>query len=174
MTKNILYAYANIDPKLGYSQGMNFIVYVLLKNINDEEKVFWCLYDIMYNKNWRLILKDETPKFKELVRVWRTSIYTEDKKLYKKLAKCGVPFLGIFAKFYISLFANICSVQVASRIFDVFLYEGEKRITQIIVKLFRFHKKKIMSIDKDDILSFVNENLLNSYLESNSISSLVT
>jgi len=69
MTKNILYAYANIDPKLGYSQGMNFIVYVLLKNINDEEKVFWCLYDIMYNKNWRLILKDETPKFKELVRV---------------------------------------------------------------------------------------------------------
>mmetsp|Transcript_20045 Transcript_20045/g.17732 ORF Transcript_20045/g.17732 Transcript_20045/m.17732 type:complete len:105 (-) Transcript_20045:406-720(-) len=66
--KNILYAYANMDPEVGYSQGMNFLVFTMMKNIDDEELVFWCLYDIMYNKNWRLILKDKTPKFLELVK----------------------------------------------------------------------------------------------------------
>ena len=53
--ENILKAYANIDPQTGYAQGMNMITYVLLAYIDDEETVFWCLYDLMFYKNWRLI-----------------------------------------------------------------------------------------------------------------------
>ena len=168
----MLYAYANFDPEIGYTQGMNFIVYILIKYVGEEEYVFWWLYDIMYYKNWRLILKNETPKFKDLVRGWRMKILEADKKLYKRLAKCEVPFLGIFSSYYMSLFVDIWPIEVACRIFDVFLFEGEKIITKIIVRLFVHNKKKIMEIDRDDLFQFLNEDLLSSFLKDKSIDQL--
>ena len=41
---NILKAYANYDNEVGYVQGINFLVGLLLFYIpDDEETVFWCL-----------------------------------------------------------------------------------------------------------------------------------
>ena len=41
----MLKAYANYDNEVGYVQGMNYIVALLLFYIpDDEEKVFWCLH----------------------------------------------------------------------------------------------------------------------------------
>ena len=44
---NVLKAYSILDPELGYTQGMNFIVAMLLMNIHDEEDSFWCFTYIM-------------------------------------------------------------------------------------------------------------------------------
>ena len=38
---NVLIAYANYDIEVGYVQGMNYIVALLLLYIEDEQKVFW-------------------------------------------------------------------------------------------------------------------------------------
>ena len=45
---NVLVAYANYDNEVGYVQGMNYIVALLLFYIKDEEQVFWCFYQIMH------------------------------------------------------------------------------------------------------------------------------
>ena len=37
----MLIAYANYDIEVGYVQGMNYIVALLLLYIEDEQKVFW-------------------------------------------------------------------------------------------------------------------------------------
>lgn len=44
---NVLKAYSNFDPEVGYSQGMNFITAMLLMHIPSEEDAFWCLVAIM-------------------------------------------------------------------------------------------------------------------------------
>ncbi len=69
---NILKAYTILDPEVGYTQGMNFIVGMLLMNIPDEEDVFWCLVYIMFPAkpingikgchNWRQIFINLMPK----------------------------------------------------------------------------------------------------------------
>ena len=41
---NVLLAYANYDNEVGYVQGLNYIVGLLLFYIPDEEQVFWCLH----------------------------------------------------------------------------------------------------------------------------------
>ncbi len=43
---NVLKAYSNWDPHLGYCQGMNFIVGFLLMYV-DQEDAFWMLLTIM-------------------------------------------------------------------------------------------------------------------------------
>ena len=50
---NVLMAYANIDQEIGYVQGINYIVAILLFYIQDEELVFWCLYQVMNKLNMR-------------------------------------------------------------------------------------------------------------------------
>jgi len=50
---NVLKAYANIDKSIGYVQGLNYIVAIMLVYIEDEEDVFWCLYQLMIKYNWR-------------------------------------------------------------------------------------------------------------------------
>ncbi|CAI2364699.1 unnamed protein product [Moneuplotes crassus] len=171
---NILSAYARLDNELGYAQGMNYIVYYLLDTIEDEELSFWCLYDIMFNKNWRLILKDQTPKFFAVVKNCRRILYQEEPKLYKRMVKCKVPFAGIFSQYYISLFAYKLPKELVIRVLDVFLYEGEKKITQILIKLFKYNKKLLLSMDEDEVLEFTNNRLVSSYLDQESITSLVS
>ena len=50
---NVLKAYANYDNEIGYVQGMNYIVAMLLFYITDEETVFWCLYQLMHKFRYR-------------------------------------------------------------------------------------------------------------------------
>lgn len=44
---NILKAYANLDPIVGYMQGMNFIAAMLILNLHDEEDCFWAFVYVM-------------------------------------------------------------------------------------------------------------------------------
>lgn len=45
--KRVLTAYANTDPELGYTQGMNFIAAMFLL-YQDEETAFWSFYSMMH------------------------------------------------------------------------------------------------------------------------------
>lgn len=48
---NILFAYSNYDPEVGYCQGMGFIVGCLIMQIKQEEIAFWAFVQIMYEYN---------------------------------------------------------------------------------------------------------------------------
>ena len=50
---NVLLAYSNYDNEVGYVQGMNYLAGILLFYISDEEKVFWCLQQLMQKRDWR-------------------------------------------------------------------------------------------------------------------------
>lgn len=52
---NILNAYANYDPEVGYCQGMGFIVSCLILQLRNEEQAFWTFVQIMHEFNWRLL-----------------------------------------------------------------------------------------------------------------------
>jgi len=49
----IITAYGNIDMELGYNQGYNFLITLMLHYIDDEEDVFWALHRIMFDLDWR-------------------------------------------------------------------------------------------------------------------------
>jgi hypothetical protein len=61
---NVLKAYANYDTEVGYVQGMNYVVGLMLFYINNEEPVFWCLVALMHERkrNWRSIYQPGLPK----------------------------------------------------------------------------------------------------------------
>ena len=65
---NVLKAYANYDNEVGYVQGINYIVGMLLFYIEDEETVFWCLFQLMQGRwQWRWIYTEGLPKLQSLL-----------------------------------------------------------------------------------------------------------
>jgi len=58
----ILKAYSVYDPQVGYTQGTNFIVMLILSCVKSSEEAFWIFVQIMHDKNWRLMFINNTPK----------------------------------------------------------------------------------------------------------------
>jgi hypothetical protein len=69
---NVLKAYSSYDNEIGYAQGVNYLAAMLLIHIEDEIKAFWCLINLLYRRNWRMIYDDNTPKLMSLLDLLRT------------------------------------------------------------------------------------------------------
>jgi hypothetical protein len=68
---NVLKAFSNFDNEVGYVQGMNYIVGLMLFYIRDEEQVFWCLVSLMHHRsrNWRATYIDGFPKLQSMSKI---------------------------------------------------------------------------------------------------------
>ena len=73
---NVLKAYANYDTEVGYVQGLNYIVALMLFYIDDEEQVFWCFVALMHDRsrNWRMVYTEDFPKVKSMCKVLEQKI----------------------------------------------------------------------------------------------------
>ncbi len=80
---DILKAYAIYDPLVGYSQGMNFIVAMILVNIASPKDAFWHLVQIMYHKNWRHLYINNTKKLMNILDVLTSQIKLRINDLYE-------------------------------------------------------------------------------------------
>lgn len=64
---NVLKAYTCYDNSVGYVQGMNYLAALLLIEIKDEQRVFWCMFSLLFQRNWRMVYDVHTPKLMNLL-----------------------------------------------------------------------------------------------------------
>lgn len=55
---NMLVAYSELDPQIGYTQGMNFLAALLYLATRDEIIAFDLLIKVMFDLNWREVYLD--------------------------------------------------------------------------------------------------------------------
>lgn len=75
---NVLKAYTTYDNNIGYVQGMNYLAALLLIEIKDEIKVFWCLFSLLFKRNWRMIFDLNTPKLMNLLSLINDRLSKDD------------------------------------------------------------------------------------------------
>lgn len=98
---NILKAYAVYDSEVGYCQGTNYIVAVLLLNINSERACFWTFVQIMNDKNWRDLFINNTPKLVRMLEVLKNSVFKKIPDLYEYFEKIQVQLIINFISSWI-------------------------------------------------------------------------
>jgi len=64
--KNIITAYACLDPDVGYCVGYNYTIALLLRFIEDEEMTFWCFVGLMKIIGWRKFFIMDDPFFSKV------------------------------------------------------------------------------------------------------------
>jgi len=87
---NILAAYAELDPEVGYTQGMNFLVALIYQAVGNETLAFTLLQKVMYDLKWRDCYRDDLIKLISITRKLKQWLMKEHKTIAVHLDFCGV------------------------------------------------------------------------------------
>ena len=89
---NILKVYGLFDKDVDYCQGTNYIVALMLYNLDSERLVFWLFHQFMNKYLWRYIYLNKTPKLIRLMETFRLEIIANIPDLDKHFESLEVIF----------------------------------------------------------------------------------
>lgn len=144
MMRRILIAYSMHNPKLGYCQGLNFIVARLLQFVSEEEAFFLLIkmiqllpedyYTTMVNSN----ALEHSLSFSSLCiqlglaidqHVFTDFVHMQYPEIVDRLATLGgsgVELSLACTEWFLTLFASPCKKALTARVWDSLFFAGDK------------------------------------------------
>jgi len=151
--KNVLMAYANYDPEIGYCQGMGFIAILFLMYM-PEADAFWLLVAVMSNEG-KYRLRGSFSKDLALTkqRCFQVERLLERflPRLHKHFLQENVsPFL-YSSKWFMTIFTYNFPFAAVVRIWDVYLNEGTKIIFRVGLQCLKNDEEMFLNQTEDKI-----------------------
>jgi hypothetical protein len=125
--RNVLVAYSNADPVIGYVQGMGFIASMFVRYEADEETAFWCFYGLLFcwPKPYRAFFELNFPTLRDTARLVDRLLAERFPGVAEALTECGMNSIIIIPHWFNSCFlGTTIDEQMAVFVFDQFLAFG--------------------------------------------------
>jgi|LauGreDrversion4_2_1035121.scaffolds.fasta_scaffold333382_2 hypothetical protein len=139
---------------------MNYLAGLLLIEINDEVKVFWCLLYLLFKRNWRMIFEENTPKLMNLLSLIHDRLEKDDLQLLNHLKDEDLSLAAAFSPVFITLFVYQVPIEIATRIFECFLLDGEIAIVKILLRMLYIKREKILCLQECDLLNYIRTGMV--------------
>jgi hypothetical protein len=151
--RNILQAYAAIDPEVGYVQGMGFIVGTLMTQMKEEE-AFWTLHQMMHGDVWamRELFRPGFPMLQLCFFQLRGLLRDAMPKLAAYLDEIGCDPAIYASQWFLTLFVYHFPFRAVLRLWDVFMCEGWKIIFRTGLALLKWEEKNILGQPLDVVM----------------------
>ena len=151
------------NKRVGYAQGMSFIVAIFLLYLN-EEKAFWMMENLMKSFRLQEIYYDGFPGLKKNFFVLLKLMQKLLPNLYAKFSKNGLYPAMYASSWYLTCFTNFLPYEYVLRVMDCYLFEGSKIIHRISLGILalkenKFLQKKDKFLDLMDVMKNVGENI---------------
>ncbi|PKK17354.1 EVI5-like protein [Columba livia] len=150
---NVMKAYSLVDREVGYCQGSAFIVGLLLMQMPEEE-AFCVFVRLMQEYRLRELFK---PSMAEL----GLCIYQFEYLLQEQLPELNVHFrsqsflTSMYASsWFLTLFLTTFPLPVATRVFDIFMYEGLEIVFRVGLALLQFNQAELIQLDMEGMSQF--------------------
>ncbi|KAM6996611.1 EVI5-like protein [Passerculus sandwichensis] len=150
---NVMKAYSLVDREVGYCQGSAFIVGLLLMQMPEEE-AFSVFVRLMQEYRLRELFK---PSMAEL----GLCIYQFEFLLQEQLPELNVHFrsqsflTSMYASsWFLTLFLTTFPLPVATRVFDIFMYEGLEIVFRVGVALLQFNQAELVQLDMEGMSQY--------------------
>ncbi|ETE73568.1 EVI5-like protein, partial [Ophiophagus hannah] len=150
---NVMKAYSLVDREVGYCQGSAFIVGLLLMQMPEEE-AFCVFVRLMQEYRLRELFK---PTMAEL----GLCIYQFEYMLQEQLPELNIHFrsqsflTSMYASsWFLTLFLTTFPLPVATRVFDIFMYEGLEIIFRVGMALLQFNQTELMQLDMEGMSQY--------------------
>ncbi|KAJ5625761.1 hypothetical protein N7510_002070 [Penicillium lagena] len=160
--RRVLYAFSLHNPKIGYTQSLNFITGMLLLFL-PEEKAFWMLHIItsvylpgtheisLEGANidlWVLmsLLRDSTPNIYS--KIASMSGHTSSRSRPPALTvHSRLPDITLgLTNWLMSVFIGTLPLETTLRVWDIFFYEGSKTFFRVSLALFKACERDILAV----------------------------
>ncbi|CAI5766360.1 Solute carrier family 24 member 4 [Podarcis lilfordi] len=150
---NVMKAYSLVDREVGYCQGSAFIVGLLLMQMPEEE-AFCVFVRLMQEYRLRELFK---PTMAEL----GLCIYQFEYMLQEQLPELNIHFrsqsflTSMYASsWFLTLFLTTFPLPVATRVFDIFMYEGLEIVFRVGMALLQFNQAELMQLDMEGMSQY--------------------
>uniref|UniRef100_A0A4W3KI45 Ecotropic viral integration site 5 like n=1 Tax=Callorhinchus milii TaxID=7868 RepID=A0A4W3KI45_CALMI len=145
---NVMKAYSLVDREVGYCQGSAFIVGLLLMQMPEEE-AFCVFVRLMQEYRLRELFK---PSMAEL----GLCIYQFEYLIQEQLPELNVHFrsqsfhTSMYASsWFLTIFLTTFSLPLATRIVDIFMYEGLEIVFRIGISILQFNQAELVQLDME-------------------------
>ncbi|XP_040398909.1 EVI5-like protein isoform X2 [Cygnus olor] len=150
---NVMKAYSLVDREVGYCQGSAFIVGLLLMQMPEEE-AFCVFVRLMQEYRLRELFK---PSMAEL----GLCIYQFEYMLQEQLPELNIHFrsqsflTSMYASsWFLTLFLTTFPLPVATRVFDIFMYEGLEIVFRVGMALLQFNQAELVQLDMEGMSQY--------------------
>jgi len=155
---NVLKAYANWDPTLGYCQGMNFLVAMLLMYM-DQEGAFWMLVTVM--QHYKMVgLYEKGPMLPWFLSHFDNEIRTMSPSLHAHLKGERINPVMYCTEWFTTMFIYCMPVDTVARIWDIFFYgDGPQVLFRVALALMKIYEDTILQRGMEDILALLKKKI---------------
>ena len=174
---NVLYAVSQLNGKIKYCQGMNFVVQ-LLYEIFGEEEAFYIFLSFFENTEYHLIFDKNLHELKVLFYVFKQVISLLEPELSGYFISNGVDMNFFVSPWFITLFTGSHQYfkdekdnsQILIRILDNFILSGLKSIMEVGCVALHSYENVLMSKRHDEMMQFIiNDMLKSDFFSKNNI-----
>jgi Rab-GTPase-TBC domain len=152
--ERILIAYSNLNTEVGYCQGMNFIVGLLLLVSKNEEEVFWFFVCLMEFDGLNGFFKDGFPRLGLFVSAFDQLLDIEVPSLRQHFININVQPSVYIHQWYLTLFINTLPLQTVLVIWDSLMCDGLPVIVSVTVTLLQVLRDVLIKMDFEEVIRF--------------------
>jgi len=152
--KNILEAYVSYCPEMGYVQGMSYIVAMLLLNM-DEYHAFVAICNLLNLDLLKSFYSIDLEKMEKFFGVFDKAIAQFLPILHKHLKLLEITPNLYCLDWILTLYSKSLPINVATRVWDILLFEGEHSLIHIALGILSLVEKKLLKGDFETCLQIL-------------------
>ncbi|KAM9899067.1 hypothetical protein OXX79_005942 [Metschnikowia pulcherrima] len=160
---NVILAYSNFDPDVGYTQGMVFIAVPLIMNMTESE-CFCLLVTLMKDYGLRDLFCPEMRGLHLLLHQFDRLLAQKSPSLYNHLNRQGVRSSMYASQWFLTFFSYKFPLTVVLRIFDMVITQGVEAVLRLGLNLMLKNEPSLLRLDFDGLITFLKDSLFNVYV----------
>jgi hypothetical protein len=158
-----LNAYANLNPEVGYCQGMNFVAGLLFRVVSpingyvsqaQEEEVFWLFVCLMDYDSLRDFYREGFPLLMKYTLAFYELMHGQIPDLLGHFDKEGVSPSLFLHQWYLSLFINCLPFPTVLILWDSIISDGLPVVLSISISLLKVLKNVLLKMEFEQIIKF--------------------
>jgi hypothetical protein len=153
--KRVLHAYTNVDPEVGYVQGMAFPAAMLLSYM-DETRAFWCFMRLMAGEKFqfRRLYMNSFEGLRSINKVWERLLSIRYKRVSDNFAQKGV-MSGLYStSWFLTAFMNVdFHPALRLRIFDRYVMFGHVALLSFALVIIAVNEEVLSTGNLTQILA---------------------
>jgi len=157
---NVLKAYANWDPGLGYCQGMNFLVGLLLIYMN-QEHAFWMLMVIM--QHYKMVgLFQRGPMLPYFLNCFDIETKRLFPELHAHFKRQNINAVMYVTEWFTTMYVYALPIESTARVWDLFFYgDGPAVLFRAGLALIKIHEEALLKLPMEEILMILKKKVRN-------------
>ena len=152
--REILRVFVISRPDIGYIQGLSFIAGILLLNM-DKFKAFISLMNLILNPIMLPFYKMENESIQQRLKLFKQVFYFNLPELCEHFDELGLLPENYFLSWNMTLFTRDVNLELAKRIWDVFMIEGIKAIYSAAIVFLSHFESKLINMDFVEIMTCI-------------------